>query len=100
MYQNVFAAGVPITPASTQLPTVQRLKRVRQNPLVGYSVAVVAVAIATALRLALTGYVMQGVPFITYFPAIALATLIGGFWPGVLAAVVSGLLAWVLFIPP
>jgi hypothetical protein len=43
---------------------------------------------------------MQGIPFITYFPAIVLATLLGGFWPGVLATILSGLLAWVVFIPP
>jgi K+-sensing histidine kinase KdpD len=96
---NGFAINeVPVIPAFTQLDAVHRLKRLRQTSLLGYSAALAAVAIATALRFALAGYVMHGVPFITYFPAIAIATLIGGFWPGVLAAVISGFLAWVLFI--
>jgi PAS domain-containing protein len=50
--------------------------------------------------LAIGGYVMQGIPFITYFPAIVLATLLGGPWPGMFAVLLSGVIAWFLFIPP
>jgi PAS domain S-box-containing protein len=39
------------------------------------------------------------VPFITFFPAIVLATLIGGLWPGVLATALSALAAWHFFLP-
>ena len=55
---------------------------------------------ATLLRQLIGGQAMEGLPFITYYPAIVMATLIGGFWPGVVATLLSALSAWYLFIPP
>jgi K+-sensing histidine kinase KdpD len=42
---------------------------------------------------------MVGVPFITYYPAIVIAALVCGFWPGMLTALLSAVLAWYLFVP-
>jgi two-component sensor histidine kinase len=39
-------------------------------------------------------------PFATYYPAVVLSALAGGRWPGVLAAVLSGLAADWFFLPP
>jgi PAS domain S-box-containing protein len=58
------------------------------------------VTIATALRWAVGPYAMEGTPFITYYPAILIATFFGGFWPGVVATAASTALAWFAFIPP
>jgi K+-sensing histidine kinase KdpD len=46
------------------------------------------------------GYFGQNYPFITYFFAVAAATFLGGFWPGILAIVLSSLAALYFFMPP
>jgi two-component sensor histidine kinase len=54
--------------------------------------------IAFLLRFFL-GDALQDVPFITLFPAILLAALVGGLWAGVTVAILSGIAAWYLFLP-
>jgi PAS domain S-box-containing protein len=78
----------------------ERAHRLRQNPVAAYGITGAAVAAATLLRWAVGGYAMEGTPFITYYPAILIAALFGGFWPGVLATIASAILAWFAFIPP
>src|SRR5512134_1682851 len=78
----------------------KRLQRVRQKRYVAYGVAIAAVAIATLIRVAADKYLPGGLPFITYFGAVAAATLLGGFWPGTLAALLSALIAWFVFLTP
>jgi PAS domain S-box-containing protein len=53
-----------------------------------YALALVAVGVATMLRLAIDPYVV-GAQFITFFPAIVITTLISGFGAGFLCAVLS-----------
>jgi K+-sensing histidine kinase KdpD len=53
-----------------------------------YALAVVAVVVATALRVALDPYVV-GVQFITFYPAIVITTVISGFGAGFFSAVLS-----------
>jgi PAS domain S-box-containing protein len=53
-----------------------------------YVLALVAVCVATVLRLAIDPYVV-GAQFITFFPAIVITTLISGFGAGFLCAVLS-----------
>ena len=77
-----------------------RLVRWRRQPMIAYSVAVAAVAVATAARLAVDPIVGSGVPFLTYFPAIVIVSLLSGFWPAMLAVALSVGLAWYFFIPP
>src|SRR5215831_2940717 len=60
----------------------------RPGTLGAYALAIVSVAVATALRLALDPY-LEGVQFITFVPAILITTLISGFGAGFLAAVLS-----------
>lgn len=63
--------------------------------------AVVAVAAAFALRLAITPLVdSDRLPFLTFFPAVLVATAIGGRWAGLTALIASGLLAYWAFVPP
>jgi PAS domain S-box-containing protein len=78
----------------------KRLQRLRENPFAAYGLAIAAVAIATLIRWVIAGYLPEGFPFITYFAAVAIATLLGGFWPGVLAILLSALWSWVVIIPP
>src|SRR5262249_27514771 len=43
---------------------------------------------------------MQGIAFTTYYPAVIVATIFGGLWPGIFAALASAVIAWFAFIPP
>jgi two-component sensor histidine kinase len=65
-----------------------------------YASAVALVGMATLLRHTIGDGALEGIPFITYFPAIALATLIGGFGPGVLAMLICSAMVWYSLLPP
>jgi PAS domain S-box-containing protein len=78
----------------------EHMQRLRANPFAAYGIAVAAVAVATMIRWAIGGYVQEGIPFTLYLPAVVIATLLGGFWPGMLATILSGFVAWLVFIPP
>ena len=76
------------------------LRRLRQRRLEAYGVALLVVALATLLRMLLWGVVSEAGPFTTYSLAIIIAALICGFWPGMMATVLSVLIGWYLFLPP
>ncbi len=91
---------MPLSTAVDVQHLAKRIQRLRENPFADYGVAVAAVAVATMIRWVIGAHVLSGIPFTVYIPAIVLATLLGGFWPGVLATILSGLVAWLLFVPP
>jgi PAS domain S-box-containing protein len=78
----------------------RRLQRLRRNPLAAYAIAFCSVGIATIVRWVLADYLPEGLPFITYFIAIAAAALFGGLWPGVLATILAAIIALYLFMTP
>src|SRR4029450_13201017 len=51
-------------------------------------------------RWAISGLVDDRNPFTTYYPAVVVATLLGGFWLGTLTSLLSALVAWWMFMPP
>jgi two-component sensor histidine kinase len=61
---------------------------------------VALVGLASLLRHVIGDGALEGIPFITYFPAIALATLIGGFGPGMLAMLICSAIVWYYLMPP
>ena len=67
----------------------------------GIVVAVAVIAVATALRMAVTPLIgPESVPFITFYPAIALAALFGGVVPGVIAIGLAAAIANYAWVPP
>jgi two-component system, sensor histidine kinase PdtaS len=40
------------------------------------------------------------IPYVTLFPAMVICSLVGGRMAGILAAVLGGLIAWYLWLPP
>ncbi len=91
---------MPFSSAFETHPIVERLQRVRRNPIAAYGSAVVVVALAVLVRWAVGDYVGARIPFITFYPAIIIATLVGGVWPGIFATILSSLAAWYLFLTP
>jgi PAS domain S-box-containing protein len=78
----------------------ERIQLLRKNPFAAYGIAIAAVAVATIIRWSIGEYVLGRTPFTVYFLAIVLATLLGGFWPGMLATTLSVVVAWFFFVPP
>ncbi len=71
------------------------------KPWQAYVVAVVATALATAIRWWLGRLVGQNLPpFITYYPLVIFAALFGGTGPGLLATALATLAVKFLFLAP
>ena len=61
--------------------------------LVAYGVAVLAPAVSLLVRWPLWPVLGDAVPHMTFFPAVMIAAYFGGFWPGLLATVLSAVAA-------
>ena len=90
---------MPLSAAFESRGFFDRALRLRRNPIAVCGVVVVAIALSTFVRWAASGQVFAG-PFVTYYPAIIIVTIVGGFWPGMLASALCGGIAWYLFLPP
>jgi PAS domain S-box-containing protein len=91
---------MPNAVASQSRRFIERIAELRRRPVVAYGVAILTVAVAALLRLAASAYLSEGLPFLTFYPAVIVATLLGGFGPGVLSLVLSAAAADFLFLPP
>lgn len=79
---------------------VERVRGLRATPARAYGVALLVVAVATIGRYLIDPQLLQGLPFITYYPAVLIAALLGGLGPGIMALLLSSLGAVYLFLPP
>ncbi|RXG94975.1 PAS domain S-box protein [Bradyrhizobium sp. C-145] len=91
---------MPFTASQREAGIVRVLRRLHHEPTAAYGASIMAVGVATLARVALEGHVVAGVAFITFYPAIILATFLCGLGPGLLAIVLSAVAAWSLFLPP
>jgi len=73
--------------------------KVRRRKTLGYAVAILTSALALWVRMQL-GPNFEGFPYLTFFPAVLFTALVGGLGPGLIAAILSGLLAQYFLIPP
>jgi two-component sensor histidine kinase len=86
------------TGASPAVRILQVSKELRRHQSLGYATAFVAVGLASYVEwLARDQY--AGAPFLTIYPAIILATLIGGLGPGFCGAIFAGITQFGIFIP-
>lgn len=72
----------------------------RPGSLEAYGAALACVLAATLLRLLIDLISPGAVPFVTFFPALLIATLVGGAAAGLVATVLGAVLSWWLFIEP
>jgi diguanylate cyclase (GGDEF)-like protein/PAS domain S-box-containing protein len=71
----------------------------RRGSFACYLITVALIGIALFARL-LMAPVNAGLQYVTFFPAVTLAAVIGGLWPGLLATALGIALATTIFTPP
>lgn len=86
------------TGAAAAVHVLRTTQELRRYPFFGYTMAFVAIGLATLLQWAARDQ-YAGSPFLTIYPAIIVVASIGGRGPGFLAAALSGWSQWTLFIP-
>ena len=74
--------------------------RTNRPAWLSYSVSVTVVLFAAAIRWQLIGVLGFRATFLTFYPAVAIGALFGGFWPGVLATIASVVITDYFFISP
>src|SRR5579863_583157 len=80
------------TGAAVAVRVLQATKELRRYPFRSYAMAFVTIGLATLLQWAMR-HEYDGAPFLTIYPAIIVAALIGGRGPGFLAAILAGRVA-------
>lgn len=74
------------------------LPRIRRKPALAYPAAAVIFAAAALLRVFLGNWLPASMPFLTFFIAILLTTLIAGAGPGLLVVAASLVFAWQFYL--
>ena len=77
--------------------TVNVVSETPRARLVAYGVAVLAPALSLLVRWPLWPVLGNAVPRMTFMPAVMIAAYFGGFWPGLVATVLSGVAATYFF---
>jgi two-component system, sensor histidine kinase PdtaS len=75
-------------------------RNIRDHAVAGYAIAAILSLIAIGIRFEADPYLPPGFPFLTFFPAVILATFVGGAGPGVVAGAIGFLASWYFFMPP
>jgi len=89
------------TAAPSRLPPLLALaSRVRSAGVLAHALALALFGVALGARFAINPWLDAGFPFLTFFPAIVLATFFCGRGPGSVCGALSVLSAWYWFIPP
>jgi PAS domain S-box-containing protein len=71
----------------------------REGGAAAYAAALLIAGAAVLLRMLMASY-LTSAPFITFFPAVVLASYLGGRRCGLLVALTCGLAGWFLFVTP
>ena len=79
---------------------LERLPLLGDRLALRYALAALLSVGTGLLRAALDDWFPPGFPFLTFFPAVIVSAFLLGRGPGILAAIMCGLLAWYYFIPP
>ena len=92
--------GWPMTKADHREPVVRLPPTWMRYWYFRYGVAPPAVAATTLIRYALGKHFGFEPPIVLFYPAVMLVALVGGFWPGVLAILLSAASVDYFFLPP
>jgi two-component sensor histidine kinase len=87
-------------PARFPTRFLERFPLIPERPLVRYGATVALCLLAFWIRWVLDEAFPPGYPYLTFFPAVILSSFLFGPRPGIVAALICGLFAWCVFIPP
>jgi len=95
---------LPVYANADEKPAVERLSHLlrwglRPGSTAAFGFSIACVAVALTVRLLFWLFRPDLVIFATYYPAVLLATLIGGWPAGILAQAAGGIVAWLFFDP-
>ncbi|WP_342747292.1 sensor histidine kinase [Sphingomonas spermidinifaciens] len=79
---------------------IERLPLAADRPVLGFALTTLLILAAFALRWVVDPYLPGGFPFVTFFPAVILASALFGVRMGAYAGIAGGLLAWYYFVEP
>jgi two-component sensor histidine kinase len=79
---------------------VERLPLVLDRRWYAYGISTLLCLAAFLLREAAAPFMPSGYPFVSFFPAVIVASFLFGVGPGSYAAILCGAAAWYFFIPP
>lgn len=79
---------------------LERLPVLTERRVLAYAMTLGFCIVAWWLRLVLDPLFPPGFPYLTFFPAVILASFLFGRGPGIVAGLLCGILAWYFFIPP
>lgn len=79
---------------------LERLPLARAHRWQGYAAALALSLVGLVARWGLGDAFPPGFPFLTFFPVVVLSGFLFGRGPGIVSAVLCGLLSWYFFIPP
>lgn len=87
-----------MTQAYGDIRWLETLPLLREKPWLqlGFTLAITGAALLA--RFALGPYLPPGLPYATFFPAVILVAFLFGARPGLLAAVLGGVLGWIFFV--
>ena len=74
--------------------------RISAGSAAAYAFATLCVAVATLLHWGIGFISEDSQHFTTYYPAVLIAALVGGAGAGTYAAILGGMIAWWVFMPP
>jgi two-component sensor histidine kinase len=84
----------------SNLPSIHSSLQIRPGSLAAYGAAAFFVVLGTLARWGFGSVDPEGIHYLTYYPAVLFATLVGGTGPGTFAAVLAGIGGWWSFSPP
>ncbi len=79
---------------------LERLPLGRDRPWLGYGWALLICLFSFGIRLSVSSAMPMGYPYIAFFPTVMLSTFLFGLGPGIMSAVICGIMAWYCFLPP
>jgi two-component system, sensor histidine kinase PdtaS len=85
---------------TTRTAWIERLPLAPDRPLLGFGCTTALILLAFVLRWFADGALPDGFPFVTFFPAVIIASTLFGTRMGVYAGIVCGLLSWYFFVEP
>jgi len=81
-------------------PLLERMPLIADRPWISYPATVAFIAIAYVLRVTAQDMLPNGFPYVTFFPAVIIASFLFGAGPGIVAGIMGGITSYGCFILP